>query len=172
MGVFMGDFTNGVRMSEAPEIMHWSVDCVYASNDPNPTCSALVDAVVTYVLGNDWMFTMPDIVLIEQQMESNPKMRAVSNALQATILACAYQIGHKTLRVKHVAPVLKYNRFACFCKYNRKTTTYHQRKENSKAICDAILNRWNCTWPEYSVSGNYDMADALTNACAYLLCTD
>ena len=162
MGVFFADFTDSTTATNTPDIIYWATDCVCTATAPS--ISELVDATVRYVSGNEWMYTMPDIVVLEQQMETNPKMRAMANALQASITSLAWHVGHKELYVRHVAPRLKYSKFRQFCVW--PTKSYTERKHNSVRIADAIVAKWNLTDKFQKV--NYDMADALGNACAFI----
>lgn len=164
MGVCLVDLTD----PSDPDIMHWSCDCVYNSDcNRQPTIADLVLATTKYVHNNAWMYCIADVVLIEQQMDENFKMRGIACALQAALLSCAWSVGHNDLTVLFVSPRLKLGKFSEFCVRPRKST-YRQRKEDGVLIANGILQKWGLL-QSYEGKFNFDMADAFANLCAYAL---
>ena len=164
MGVCMLDI--GDR-DKCPDLLYWSCDTLRVKSR-YPTIADLVEAASEYVRSNEWIYCLPDVVVIEQQVRKNPKMQHIATALHATIVTLAAAVGHTDLKVVYVPARLKFQRFARFC--NSSPNTYRNRKRNAVLITRGILEQWRSheSWAEDVVSSlNFDMADAFTNLCAY-----
>lgn len=160
LGVCLVDFDDDTLATDtAPSVMYWQCDTLAVDN-VRPTAAQLVSAVVQYVHEREWTYTMPDVVVIEQQVDANHKMRAVANALHGVILALARTCGNADLKVVYVAAHSKVARFKYFCKL--PAATYRERKQNGVRIAEGLCRTWGIAVPAHL---NFDMADAFGDAC-------
>lgn len=163
------DFSAG----HTPEIIVWGNESI--TDLKSPTTSQVIEAGARFILRNEWTYLLPDMVVFEAQMRENPKMVKLSSAMHSAITVMSSAVKNP-IDIHYVKPFLKFKYFLSDGDYKPKDPKtagqlYKIRKDVARDLTIAFLEDWKDTTNlEYftkSAGSCRDMADSLTNGCAF-----
>lgn len=175
------DGTNDTPV-HAPQIMRWGTESIIDLK--RPTTAQIIEAGARFVVRNPWTYDEPDIVVFEVQMKTNPKMQKLLACMHAMIYAFAANVGNEIV-IDYVKPKLKFTYFDTMVPHLTQSPPagmtasqeYRHRKRVAAAMTEAFLAMWSPTYSGdektlfidlfHETKPNFDLADSLTNACAY-----
>ena len=164
-----------------PVIEVW--DNIVLTEIRRPTTSQVVEAGSRFVQQNEWTYLAPQIVVFEAQMKVNPKMQKLASAIHSAMYALAHEHGNTQIRFEYVKPILKFNYFvvggtasaSLLNDPDKKMTAgqlYKWRKQTAVKLCKEFLREWGDTeflsFYTNTCNESPDMADSMTNACAFV----
>lgn len=155
-----------------PEILRWGTDTI--TELTKPTASNIIEAGSEWIMTNQWTYLEPDIVVFETQMKINQKMQKLAASMHSTIHTMTTLVG-SNIKCFYIKPRVKFDIFI-FDDIPTKPTKsdrgslYRWRKQVAVSMAKCFLRRWNADhhlelFEECNC--NPDMADSLTNGCAF-----
>jgi hypothetical protein len=152
-----------------PAVLEWKTICVECGGKFRDCLEKFIE----HAYSQQWMYTEPNIVLIEFQLRSNPLMQQMAATVHATLKALSIAANHN-LEIAYINSSTKFRTFGGVDSDDGATRSqkYKDTKNKAREIALFVLENWADSDGLNTFDDNdksYDLADALGNAAAYMV---